>query len=86
MSIRRRQEEVANVFSVDATEAYSVVVSARIYESLWDFLKAKGLRGRVQENAVGGDEPLHDIQIQKTIPFNDFNNLVNEWKTSFING
>ena len=28
----------------------------------------------------------HDIQIQKTIPFREFNRLVNEWKEHYING
>lgn len=85
MSVRRRQIEVADIVTVDAVEVHSVIARARICGSLWDFLRAQGLQGRVVENAIGGADPQHDIQVQKTIPFNEFNNLVNEWKESYIN-
>jgi hypothetical protein len=83
---RRRQRDVADIFAIDAIEGYSVILSDRLYRSLWDFLMSKGLQGRIEMNAIGGDEPQHDIQIQKTIPFREFNRLVNEWKESYING
>jgi hypothetical protein len=83
---RRRQRDVADIFPIEAIEAFSVIISVRLCRSLWDFLLAKGLQGRVEENAIGGDDPQHDIQIQKTIPFREFNRLVNEWKEHYING
>ena len=83
---RRRQRDVADIFAIDAVEAYSVILSDRLYRSLWDFLVSRGLQGRIEMNAIGGDDPQHDIQIQKTIPFREFNRLVSEWKESYING
>ena len=82
---RRRQRDVTDIFAIDAINAYSVIISERLYPSLWAFLMSKGLHGRTEFNAIDGDEPQHDIQIKKTIPFREFNRLVNEWKESYIN-
>jgi hypothetical protein len=82
---RRRQRDVADIFPIDAIEVYSVIISARLCGSLWSFLIERGLRGNLEENVIGGDDPQHDIQINKTIPFREFNRLVNEWKESYIN-
>jgi hypothetical protein len=81
----RKQKEIADIFPVDAIEAYSVIVREKLAQSLFDFFTSRGLRGRIEENAIGGDDPHHDIQIQKTIGFKEFVRLLNEWKESYVN-
>lgn len=81
---RRRQRDIIDIFAIDSIEGYSVLVPDRLYQSLWAFLMSKGLQGRVKKNAIKDDEPQHDIQIQKTIPFREFNRLVNKWKEGYI--
>jgi len=82
---RRRQRDVADIFAIEAIEAYSIIVSEQMVQPLWHFFESKGLRGRIVRNAITGDNPQHDIQIEKTISFREFNRLVNEWKERYIN-
>jgi hypothetical protein len=85
VSVLRKQAEVASIIPVDAVEAYSVVIRARLCTSLWDFLQSKGLQGCVIENAVGGDDPHYDIQVRKTISFDALHLLLKEWKHTYVN-
>ena len=85
MSESRKHKEVANIIPVDAVEAYSVVISARLCASLWGFLQSKGLQGCVIENVIRADAPHHDIQIRKTISFERLTLLVNDWKHAYVN-
>jgi hypothetical protein len=81
----RKQREVADIVAVDATDAYSIFVREKFCESLFKFFTDKGLRGRIEENAIGGDDPHNEIQVDKTIDFKNFVCLLNEWKESYIN-
>jgi hypothetical protein len=82
----KKLKDVADIFPIDEGQAYSVLLSEKLHLSLWDFLKSKGLQGRIEVNAGAGDESQRDIQIQKTIPFKEFNRLINEWKAGYVNG
>ena len=37
----------------------------------------------IEENAIGGDDPQHDIQVRKTINSQTFRSLLGEWKSSY---
>jgi hypothetical protein len=82
----RKQKEVTEIIAVEAIEAYSVIIRDKLAQLLFDFFRSKGLSGQVVENAIGGDDPHHDIQIQKTIGFKEFVRLLNEWKEGYVNG
>lgn len=32
---------------------------------------------------IGGDDPQHDIQIQKDVPFDKITKFINEWKDQY---
>jgi hypothetical protein len=81
----RKQREVAEIVAVDTDSAYSIFVRDRFCESLFKFFTDKGLRGRIEQNAIGGGDPHNEIQVDKTIDFKTFVYLLNEWKESFIN-
>ncbi len=81
----RKRNEVADIVAVDAIDAYSVIVGDKLCQSLFEFFTSRGLRGRIEMNAIGGADPHHDIQIQKTIAFRDLGRLLNEWKESYVN-
>jgi hypothetical protein len=76
----RKRKEVAYISPVEAIEAFSVLANSKHYQSLADFFRSKGLRVNIEENAIGGDDPQHDIQIEKTISFDELNRLIDEWK------
>jgi hypothetical protein len=81
----RKRKEVADIFAVDATDAYSVIVPDKLCQSLFKFFTSRGLRGRIEVNAIGAANPHHDIQIRRTIAFEEFVRLLNEWKESYVN-
>jgi len=76
----RKRKEVAYTSSVAVIEALSVLANSKHYKSLSDFFRSRRLRGRVEENAVGGDDPQHYIQIEKTIGFDELNKPIDERK------
>lgn len=83
----QRQQDVADVFAIDAIEAFSVIAPANFCRLLFDFFKSRGLNGKIEDNVVvEGGKPHHDIQIEKSIDFKDFVRLLNEWKEEYING
>ncbi len=85
MSASRREREIDYIMTINAVEAYSVLVKPIHCESLWFFLQSKGLRGMVENNAISGDDPHNDIQIAKDVSFEKFNSLVGEWKKIYMN-
>jgi len=81
--VLRKLREVEYIMTVEAIEAYSVLASARHCNSLAHFLRSHGLTVNVVENAIGGDDPQHDIQVRKSIDFQEFNRLLSEWKKQY---
>lgn len=79
----RKQMEVGYISPVEAIEAYSVLANTKHLRPLADFLRKSGLRVSVEENVIGGEEPQHDIQIQKDVEFAELNRLIDEWKTEY---
>lgn len=79
----RREREIDYLSAVQAVEAFSVIAKADHSDSLAEFFRSKGLRVTVVDNVIGGDEPRNDIQVEKTIEFTEFNQLLNEWKANY---
>jgi hypothetical protein len=79
----RKKKEVGYIAPVEAIEAYSVLANSKHFQPLTDFLLSKGLRIRVAGDVIGGDDPQHDIQIQKDVPFDEIVKLIDEWKDHY---
>lgn len=79
----RKKREVGYIAPVDAIEAYSILVKQKHAKPLTEFLRSKGLRIHVEENAIGGDEPEDDLQVRKDTSFDELNRLVDEWKNLY---
>lgn len=81
----RKKKEIGYIYPVDAVEVYSVLANTKHARLLTDFLRSKGLSVHVEENAIGGDNPQHDLQIAKTVDFDELNTLISEWREQFQN-
>jgi len=79
----RREREIEYLSAVKALEAFSVIAKAEHSDTLADFFRSRDLSVTVVDNVIGGDEPQNDIQVQKTIEFTDFNQLLNDWKVDY---
>ena len=79
----RRRKELDYIIPVDAVEAYSILVNSKHYRPLVAFLESKRLIVNVVENAIGGDDPQHDLQVRKTIGSQAFRSVLNEWKSQY---
>jgi hypothetical protein len=79
----RKQKEVGYIAPVEAIEAYSILANNKHYKHLAEFLRSKGLNVHIEENAVGGDDPQHDIQIKKEVDFSTLSKLIDDWKIEY---
>ncbi len=82
----RKKKEIGYIYPVDAIEAYSILASDKHSRLLVPYLQSKGVRLRVEENAITGDGAQHDIQIDKhSIDFDELNRRLEEWKQQYMN-
>lgn len=79
----RKQNEVKEIYAVEATEAYSVVVPNRFTQAIADAFRSHGLQVTVATNAIGGHDPQDDIQVSKSIPFDQLVQHLSEWKQTY---
>lgn len=79
----RKRKEVGYISPVEAVNAFSVLANNKHCKPLAEYLCSKGLKVHIEKNAIGGDDPRHDIQIQKDIAFDEIVRLIDEWKDQY---
>lgn len=77
---RRKQREVDYIIPVEAVEAHSLFARPEHARQLADFLLSQGVRFTEDPDAIQGEI---NLLIEKSTPWEEFVDLLNEWKRQY---
>lgn len=80
---RRRRREVDYIIPVETAEAYSLFARPEHAKPLADYLRSQDVRFTQDPDAIQGEV---NILVDKSVPWEEFVALLNEWKWQHAEG